>query len=85
MKKILARHKWLVHCTINEMIDTKTDKRYFVAKIHGWGGWYLSNDKTQNIIDEVKLIREKIENDDKKIFLNPKYFKNNIYKEVGVI
>ena len=82
---ILARHKWLVDCIISEMIDTETNKRYYVAKICGYGGWYLSNDNPQNICDELQLIRDKIENGDKRIFLNPKYFKNNIYKEVGVI
>ena len=76
MKKILARHKWLVACVINEIVDTANEKRYFVATVLGWKGFYIPyNLTTQEVIEEVKMIRNKIEGGDEEIFKNPKYFK----------
>jgi len=81
MKKILAKHKWLVDCIINEMLDTITEQRYFVATVYGWKGFYIAdNIKTEEVKEEVKEIRRKIEEGDKKIFTNPKYFKETIFK-----
>ena len=78
MKSLLARHRWLVDCVINEMIDTTTEQRYFVARVCGWGGFYLPYLPTNEVISEVKNIREKIKSADEDIFKNPKYFKENI-------
>jgi len=81
MKKILAKHKWLVNCTINEMFDTVTEQRYFVATVYGWKGFYImDNRNSEKIVKEVKEIRRKIEENDEEIFTNPKYFKETIFK-----
>jgi len=81
MKKILAKHKWLVNCTINEMLDTVTEQRYFVATVYGWKGFYImDNRNSEKIVKEVKKIRRKIEENDEEIFTNPKYFKETIFK-----
>ena len=81
MKKILAKHKWLVNCTINEMLDTVTEQRYFVATVYGWKGFYImDNRNSEKIVKEVKEIRRKIEENDEEIFTNPKYFKETIFK-----
>ena len=78
MKKPLAKHKWLVDCVINEMIDTETGQRYFVASVCGWNKFYLPYLPTDEIISEVKSIRDKIENGDKCIFEDPKYYLDKI-------
>jgi len=80
MKKILAKHKWLVNCTINEMFDTVTEQRYFVATVYGWKGFYITEINSEKIVKEVKKIRRKIEENDEEIFTNPKYFKETIFK-----
>ena len=79
MKKTLARHKWLVNCTINEMFDTVTEQRYFVATVFGWSGFYIPCLPTDEVISEVKDIREKIEAGDKDVFENSKYFKETVF------
>lgn len=83
MKKTLARHKWLVNCTIKEMIDTTTEQRYFVATVCGWNGFYIPYLPTDEVISEVKEIREKIEADDKEVFENPKYFKETVFEALA--
>jgi len=81
MKKILAKHKWLVDCMIVEMLDTITEQRYFVATVYGWKGFYIAdNINSEKIVKEVKKIRRKIEENDEEIFTNPKYFKETIFK-----
>ena len=79
MKKTLAKHKWLVDCTIYEMIDTITEQRYFVATVCGWSKFYMPYLPTNEVISEVKKIREKIKAGDKSIFKNSKYFKETIF------
>lgn len=83
MKKILAKHKWLVKCTINEMIDTNTEQRYFVATVLGWNGFYIPYLPTDKVISEIKKIREKITNGDMEIFEDPKYFKETVFKAMA--
>ena len=80
MKKILGKHKWLVDCVINEMLDTVTEQRYFVATVYGWKGFYITEINSEKIVKEVKEIRRKIEENDEEIFTNPKYFKETIFK-----
>jgi len=82
MKKTLARHKWLANCIINEMIDTKTEQRYFVATVCGWSGFYLPYLPTDEIIYEVKSIRDKIENGDSSVFKDSKYYKKIYNAEI---
>jgi hypothetical protein len=60
-------------------MDTETEERYFVATVHRWRGFYIPYTlTTEEVIEEVKSIREQIENDKKEIFENPKYFKENV-------
>ena len=80
MKKILAKHKWLADCVINEMLDTITEQRYFIATVYGWKGFYITEINSEKIVKEVKKIRRKIEENDEEIFTNPKYFKETIFK-----
>jgi len=62
-------------------MDSETGERYFVATAHGWRGFYIPYTlTTNNLIEEVKMIRKQIENDNKEIFENPKYFKENVVK-----
>lgn len=78
MTKILAKHKWLTDCIIYEMINTKTKTRYFVATILGWKGFYFQYIPTNELITEIKHIRNLIAAGDEKIFENKKYFKKSI-------
>ena len=80
MKKILAKHKWLVDCVINEMLDTTTEQRYFVATVYGWKGFYITEINSEKVVKEVKKIRRKIEAKDENIFENPKYTKKTAFK-----
>ncbi len=76
--KILARHKWLVGCTITESYDsTKGTKkqayRRFTATIRGWRNWllfegFVTKNTTQLVIDKAKSIRQRIDNNDKSVF-----------------
>lgn len=80
MKQVLARHKWLLGCTISEVVDTKTEKRHFVATVEGWNGFYIGYISTPDLIEEVKHIREKIKSGDDSIFTDSKYYKENLNK-----
>ncbi len=76
--KILARHKWLVGCTITESFDNTKDTeaqvyRRFTATIRGWRNWLIfeglvTPDTTQFVIDKVKSIRKRIDENDKSVF-----------------
>ena len=78
MKKCLAIHDWLTDCRIREMIDTKTEKHYFVATIRGWKGFYFTDKSSNELCREIKAIRNKIDIDDPDIFNDKKYFKEVI-------
>lgn len=65
------------------MIDTTTEQRYFVATVCGWNGFYIPYLPTDEVISEVKEIREKIEADDKEVFENPKYFKETVFEALA--
>ena len=76
--KILARHKWLVGCTITESDDenkgTKTQAyRRFTATIRGWRNWLIfeglvTHDTQGLVIDKVKSIRDRIDRGDESVF-----------------
>ncbi len=76
--KILARHKWLVDCTITESCDNTKDTetqvyRRFTATIRGWRNWRIfeglvTPDTTQFVIDKVKSIRKRIDENDESVF-----------------
>jgi len=72
--QILARHKWIVGCTITESINLEEDNvRRFTATIRGWRNWVIyegngRNIKIDEIINKVKYIRDQIDNDNKSIF-----------------
>ncbi len=76
--KILARHKWLTGCTITENYDNTKDTetqcyRRFTATIRGWRNWLIfeglvTSETTQFVIDKVKLIRKRIDEDDESVF-----------------
>lgn len=65
------------------MIDTVTEKRYFVATIYGWRGFYLPYTlSTDKIIAEVKSIRERMDAGDDSVFTDPKYFRKSVLKNL---
>ncbi len=76
--KILARHKWLIGCTITESVDDKKstttkDYRSFTATIRGWRNWLIfeglvDSNTTNFVIDKVKSIRKRIDENDKSVF-----------------
>ena len=59
----------------------KNGKRYYVAKICGWGKWYFYpgdyNNSFEKIVSGTKKIRKKILNNDNKIFYSEKYLKRS--------
>ncbi len=76
--KILAKHKWLVGCTITESHDeTKStnDKVYckFTATIRGWRNFVIYEGfcfigMAEAVKNKVKEIRDKIDNKDNSVF-----------------
>ena len=76
--KILARHKWLVGCTITESNDENKSTasqayRRFTATIRGWRNWlifegFVTESTTQLVIDKVKSIRRRIDANDESVF-----------------
>ena len=72
--KILARHKWLVGCTITESVDREdTAYRRFTATINGWQNFkiyegFLIKDMAQAIINRVKTVQERIQSGDDSVF-----------------
>ncbi len=77
--KVLARHKWLIGCTITESNDenrsTATQAyRRFTATIRGWRNWliyegFVTKNTTQLVIDKVKSIRDRIDKGDESVFI----------------
>jgi len=57
----------------------KNGKRYYVAKICGWGKWYFYpedyNNSFEKIVSETKKIRKKILNHEDRIFSSEKYLR----------
>ncbi len=76
--KILARHKWLVGCTITESSDNSKDTtkqcyRRFTATIRGWRNWLIfeglvTPETTKFVIDKVQSIRNRIDDGDESVF-----------------
>lgn len=76
--KIIGRHnKWVKDCLITESVDNTTPTyRRFTATINGWRNFkiyegYLPDDNQKlikSIIERVKKIKERIENDDDCVF-----------------
>ncbi len=77
--KILARHKWLVGCTITESCDTaksakgKMAYRRFTATIRGWRNFviyegYCFVGMDRKIKEKVCEIRDKIDAGDESAF-----------------
>lgn len=76
--KILARHKWLVGCTITESDDENKGTaiqayRRFTATIRGWRNWliyegFVTENTKQFVIDKVKSIRKRIDKGDDSVF-----------------
>lgn len=76
---ILARHNdWVAGCTITESCDDTKDTqtqsyRRFTATIRGWRNWRIweglvTSNTTQFVIDEVRAIRQRIDENDKSVF-----------------
>lgn len=81
MKKwrILAHHKWVTGCTITESENIQNSNkdiciRRFTATIRDWQNWLIYEGdvkliNTQQIIDRVKEIKNRIDREDKKVFI----------------
>lgn len=76
MKKTLARHKWLLKCTINEMIDTSTEiiMKQSIYQINDKNGNKLGLLKTPDFLDilDVTLRAKNMYGDDSD-WANPVY------------
>lgn len=66
--KVLARHKWLVGCVITEMVDPETNVRHFIATVRGWRNFRLRSTVPQEVMDEVRSIRKRIDEGDQSVF-----------------
>jgi hypothetical protein len=71
---IIARHKWVNNTTITESYYHSNNKnRRFVATVNGWRNFVLYEGEVspiiiEKIINKVKYIKSKIENNDDIIF-----------------
>ena len=83
--KILAKHKWVSGATITESVNIKKEGyagisyRRYTATIRGFQNWkiyegYLTENTTQRVIDCIKSIRDRIDNDDESVFSIKGYF-----------
>ena len=77
MWKIIARHKWLIGCTITE--STNKNAVRFTATIRGFQKWKIYEGEfyqglAEEVARKVEEIREKIDNNDEAIFCQKGYF-----------
>ena len=74
MYKVIARHKWLIGCTITESYNPQDEThRRFTATIRKWQNWKIWEGKLEDGITEkirivVMQIRDKIDAGDEKKF-----------------
>ena len=60
--KVLARHKWVQHCSITESINTETGDRRFTATILGWRNWRIFQGDLNSIPGNgAREVRNKVE------------------------
>jgi hypothetical protein len=71
--RVIARHHWLLDCTITESVSTCETYRKFTATIYGFRGFLIYEGElyegiTTLIIAKVKQIRGLIEQGDESVF-----------------